>query len=149
MEESQSESDPGLVIIYAPDQVIHDALNQVGAPVRQAATPTASAAALKEYVYNIILSTPVLEEDNGVEKEEGEYYHEVFHRLSQDTYHRLVHRLKRVFMLDNTSVARWSVQVSASPNPPLASLLRAGGGVGQGQVYITRCYVRSGIFRYS
>ena len=76
------------------------------------------------------------EEDNGVEKEEGAYFHEVFHRLSQDTYHHVVNRLKRVFVLDNTSVARWSVQVATPPNPPLASLLRVGGGVGQGQVYL-------------
>ena len=62
---------------------------------------------------------------------------------------RIVHRLKRVFVLDNTSVARWSVQVSTPPNPPLASLPRVGEGVGQGQVYITQCYVRSGIFRNS
>ena len=111
--------------------MIHDALNQVGAPVRQAATPAASAAALKAYVYNIVLSTSVSEEDNGVEKEEGEYYHEVFHRLSQDTYHRLVHRLKQVFVLDNTSVARWSVQ-APKPSTGLSSKGWRGCGAGTG-----------------
>ena len=144
--EPQSENNPGLVILYAPDRIIHDALNQVGAPVRQAGTPEASATALKAYIYNIVLSTPVSEEENGVEQEEGVYFHEVFHCLSQDTYHRIVNRLKSVFVLDNTVVARWSVQVAAPPNPPLASLLRVGGDVGQGQVYITQCYVHSGIF---
>ena len=130
--EPQSESDPGLVIIYAPDQTIHDALNQVGAPVGQGATPAASAAALKEYIYQTILSTPVSEDENGVNKEEGEYYREIFHRLSQDTYHSIVHRLQWVFVLDNTSVARWSVQVSTPPNPPLGSLLYKGCRGGEG-----------------
>ena len=60
----------------------HDALNQVGAPVSQAGTPEASAAALKAYIYNIVLTTPISEEENGVEQEDGMYFHEVFHRLS-------------------------------------------------------------------
>ena len=83
--EPQSENDPGLVILYAPDRIIHDALNQVGSPVSQAGTPEASAAALKAYIYNIVLTTPVSEEENGVEQEDGVYFHEVFHRLFQDT----------------------------------------------------------------
>ena len=122
--EPQSKSDLGLVILYAPDRIIHDALNQVGAPVSQAGTPEASTAALKAYVYSIVLSTPVSEEENGVEQEDGVYFHEVFHHLSQDTYHRIVNRLKRVFVSDNTPVARWPVQVATPPNPPLTFLQR-------------------------
>jgi hypothetical protein len=111
-----------LVILYAPDRIIHDALNQVGAPVSQAGTPEASAAALKAYVYSIVLSTPVSEEENGVEQEDGVYFHEVFHSLYQNTYHRIVNHLKRVFVLDNTPVARWPVQVATPPYPPLTFL---------------------------
>jgi hypothetical protein len=145
--QDESESDPGLVIMYAPDQTIHDTLNHAGAPVRQGATAADSAAALKEYVYRTILSTPVSAEENGVDKGAGVYYPDIFHRLPQDTYHSVLLKLQRVFILDSTSVATWSRQVSAPPKPPLGTLLRVTGGVGKGQVYVVRCAVDRGIFR--
>ena len=137
----QQEKDPGLIILYGADSIIHEALNEAGSPVPQAGSPAASAAALKDYIYNVVLTTPVSEEDNGVERAEGVYFNEVFHRLSQDNYHRVIRRLKRVFVLDRTPVADWSRRVTTPPNPPLASLLRVSGGVGLGQVYITCEYL--------
>ena len=121
--------------MYAPDQTIHDTLNHAGAPVRQRATAADSVAALQEYVYRTILSTPVSAEENGVDKGAGVYYPDIFHRLPQDTYHSVLLKLQRVFILDSTSVATWSRQVSAPPKPPLGTLLRVTGGVGKGQVW--------------
>ena len=40
------EADPGLVIVYENDQMIHDALGKQGAPVAQGATTAALAAVL-------------------------------------------------------------------------------------------------------
>ena len=94
--QDESKSDPGLVIMYAPDQTIHDALNGAGAPVQQGATAADSAAALKEYVYRTILSTPVSVDENGVDKGAGIQFTEIFQRLTQDLF-KLLHKLERVY----------------------------------------------------
>ena len=149
-EESESdpgESDPGLIIMYASDQTLHDALNGPGVPVQQGATAADSATALKEYIYRVILSTPVSVDENGVDKGAGVHFTEIFKRLTQDNLFKVLRKLERVFILDSTPVAAWSRQVLAAPNPPLGTLLRVTGGVGKGQVYVVRCAVDRGIFR--
>ena len=141
------ESDPGLIIIYSSDQTLHDALGGPGAPVQQGASPAESAAALKQYIYSVILSTPVSVDANGVDRGAGMQFTEVLQRLTQDDMFKVLRKLERVFILDSTPVATWSRQVAAPPNPPLGTLLRVTGGVGKGQVFVVRCAVDQGIFR--
>ena len=62
------EKDPGLIIVYAHDQVIHDALGQPGAPIAQGATPSESSEAFQEYIFQTILGTPVSLDENCVVK---------------------------------------------------------------------------------
>ena len=82
------EKDPGLVIVYENNQVIHDALGQHGAPIAQGATPTALAETFQEYILQTILATPVLVEDNCVVKstvgEVSSLFPSVFHRFTHN-----------------------------------------------------------------
>ena len=120
--------------MYASDQTLHDALNGLGAPVQQGATAADSAAALKEYIYRVILSTPVSVAENGVDKGAGVHFTEIFQRLMQDDLFKVLRKLERVFILDSTPVATWSRQVLAAPQPSTwhSSQGYRGGGEGTG-----------------
>ena len=64
MAEEQRDEDPGLIIIYSSDEIIHQVLGHAGAPVAQQATAALSAEA--SFVYQQILMTPVSEAANAV-----------------------------------------------------------------------------------
>ena len=143
----EMEKDPGLIIHYGPDQVIHDALAQPNSPVPQGNTASASAAALKQYIYDVVLTTLVSESDNGVLRNDSENFVQYFHRLPQDTFFKIKGRLLTELVTGNTPASRWSLAVSAPPQHPLGCLIKVTGGVGLGQVCMEVVAIRQGIFK--
>ena len=132
---ADEEADPGIAICYSPDGVIHAALQHHLTPaavLQPGVDATASAELFKSYVHRIIASTPIDEEDNCVVEsvvgQRRNYFPHLFHRMSQDMFYSVVKRLQRVFVTDASPVARWSLAVSAPPTPPLAKIVRVGGG---------------------
>ena len=61
-----------------------------------------STSRLREYIFRIILATPLSEDENCVVEKASEagtsYFHMVFHRESQDQYHCVVQQLTRCFV---------------------------------------------------
>ena len=149
----EREANPGIVICYSPDAVIHAALQHHLTPtavLQPGVDATASAELFKSYVLRIIASTPIDEDNCVLESVGGEgrnYFPHLFHRMSQDMFFSVVKRLQRVFVTDATPVARWSLAVSAPPAPPLAKIVRVG-GAGSGSVFMSVESFREGIFRH-
>ena len=88
--------------------------------------PAVSAARLREFIFRTILATLLSQDDNCVVEKASKagisYFHTVFHRMSQDQYHRVVQQLTRVFI--------WSCRVACDPAPALVTLLGVIGGAG-------------------
>jgi hypothetical protein len=61
------------------------------------------------------------------------FYPHLFHRMDQDTYFEVIKQIMRVFVTDNTPLARWSLVVSTPPTPPPAEIVRITGGLGPDQ----------------
>ena len=140
------EADPGLIILYEHDQLLHDALGLLGAPVVQGATPAASAKALKEFVYQTVLGTPIDVEYNCLNKTTAGGVPEVFPMLFQSLTHtqylRVIAHLTRAFITSRTATAQWSLALGHG----LGRLIKVTGG-GTGGVYYSRVTVDEGIFR--
>ena len=123
--DTEVEDDPGIIIVYASEETIHNALGQQGP---QGANAGASSTAFQDY--------------NCIQKSPGVYFANLFHRLPQEAYVNLMQ------VLEDRFVVQWSVAVSAPPNPPLGAVLRAGGGgLGVGQVHFYRENIQQGVFR--
>ena len=76
--------DPGLILHYN-DEAIHETLGRPNAPIPQAATVAQSSEAFKQYLFNIIVATPVeLSEhcvtSNSTPGQPEEYYPTIFER---------------------------------------------------------------------
>ena len=145
---AHEEADPGIVICYSPDAVIHAALQHHLTPaavLQPGVDATASAELFKSYVHRIIASTPIDEEDNCVVEsvvgQRRNYFPHLFHRMSQDMFYSVVKRLQRVFVTDASPVARWSLAVSAPPAPPLAKIVRVGGGLSSTHFHLSSTYI--------
>ena len=142
------EADPGLIIIYGNDQIIHDALGQAGAPIPQGATPAASADSFKEFVFTMILGTPIDIEFNCLEKATvggvPEVSHTLFQSLTHDQYRKVLARLTRTFITSGTPTALWSMALGHA----LGMLVTVTGG-GTGGVYYTKVSMDDGVFRSS
>ena len=145
--EKEMEKDPGLIIHYGPDQIIHNALAAQHSPVPQGDTPAESAAALKKFIYRLVLTTSVSESDNGVLKNDDEHFLQYFHRLPQDTFFRIKTELLTALVTGGTTLSQWSLAVSAPPQQPLGCLIKITGGVGQGQVCMELVAISHGIFK--
>jgi hypothetical protein len=151
-----AKQNPGVVICFAPDEVIHAALQHQLTPVavlQRGIDATTSAATFKQFVHRVVLETPSVdvEEHCVIERVDANgrtYFPHLFHRLSQDTYFDIVRRLQRVFVTDNTALAQWSVAVSAPPAPPLAKIVRVGGGAGCGSIFMNVEPFGAGMFRH-
>ena len=63
----------------------------------------------KQFVYTQILVSPVVEADHGVEKgiqpAGRQYFQEVFHLLPEDTFWKIIERLKEVWRDDDHDMA--------------------------------------------
>ena len=144
--------DPGIVLCYAADELVHDAVGEPGSPVTRGPTPAVSASRLRDYIFRTILSTLLSEDENCVvQKASGagtSFFHTVFHRVSQDQYYRVVQKLRRVFITDQTPTADWSRLVARDSAPPLVTLLQVVGGSGVGQVQMSTQSFGDGIFKY-
>ena len=83
-----------------------------------------SASRLREYIFRTILATPLSEDENCVAEKASEagtsYFHMVFHRESQDQYHRVVQQLTRVFITNHTQTAE---VFCGEPTPTISSPL--------------------------
>ena len=146
--ETERDGNPGIVLVYTPDEVVDAAVAQPGSPVTRGQTPAVSAARLREYIFRTILSTPLSEAANCVVEKASRtgttYFLTVFHRMSQDAYHSVVQLLAGTFITNNTATADWSCRVCRAPAPALVTLLRVdGGGAGSHPVSFGE-----GIFRY-
>ena len=101
--------DHGIVLCYAADELVHDAVGEPGSPVARGPTPAVSASRLRDYYLPNDFSTQLSEDENCVvQKDSGagtSFFHTVFHRVSQDQYHRVVLQLRRVFITDQTPTA--------------------------------------------
>ena len=140
---------PGIVLCYAADQALHDAVGEPGSPVARGPTPAVSAARLREFIFRTILATPLSQDDNCVVEKASKagisYFHTVFHRMSQDQYHRVVQQLTRVFITNQTQTADWSCRVARDPAPALVTLLGVIGGAG---TYMNPQSFGAGVFKY-
>ena len=116
--DTEVEDDPGIIIVYASEETIHNALGQQGSPVPQGANAGASSTAFQDY--------------NCIQKSPGVYFANLFHRLPQEAYVNLMQVLEDRFVQGTGPIVQWSVAVSAPPNPLLGAVLRVGGGLGGG-----------------
>ena len=116
------EDDPALFIIYN-DEAVHESLGRPNAPVQQQGTVAASSAAFQRYVYDVLITTGMEENENCVQdmtaKGRGTYFPFVLHRLQQDQYRAALDKLLDHFVLAGTPVSAWSQAVPA----PLGKLL--------------------------
>ena len=144
---TELEDDPGIIIVYATDETIHNALGQQGSPVPQGANAGASSTAFQEFVYQEILACTNLSVRNCIKKSPNVYFANLFHRLPQDDYFTVMQVLEDRFGQGIGPTAQWSAAVSAPPNPPLGAVLRVGGGLGVGQVHFYRENIQQGVFR--
>ena len=147
--DTEVEDDPGIIIVYAPEETIHNALGQRGSPVPQGANAGASSTAFQDYVYQEILAfTNISARRNCIQKSPGVYFANLFHRLPQEAYVDLMQVLEDRFVLGTGPIVQWSLAVSAPPNPPLGAVLRVGGGgLGVGLVHFYRENIQQGVFR--
>ena len=140
------ERDPGLIIVYTHDQDIHDALGQPGAPVAQGATSSDSSEAFQEFIFRIILTTPVVLEENYLVKSTVGgvplMFPSLFHRLTHNQIFRIMAHLMHTFITNRTPTAQWSLGLEH----PLGTLVRVT-GAGTGAVCYTLQSVDDGIFR--
>ena len=118
----ERDSNPGIVLCYAADTVVHPAVGEPGSPVPQGSTPsTPSVLAewLREFTFQSILDTPLgLAENCVVEKMTDDrvvYFKTLFHRVDQDLFHSVVQRIIREFVTNQTATAQWSRRVSRDP----------------------------------
>ena len=106
----------GSVIVYKHTELIHRALGLPGSPVPQGPTPQASSDAFQSYVYGQLVSGVPDRGVNCVEDAQStvgttvEYFHYLFHRLSERTFLNLLQQLKQLFPPTDT----W---VQALPGP--------------------------------
>ena len=129
--DTEVEDDPGIIIVYASEETIHNALGQQGSPVPQGANAGASSTAFQDYVYQEILAfTNISARRNCIQKSPGVYFANLFHRLPQEAYVNLMQVLEDRFVQGTGPIVQWSVAVSAPPNPLLGAVLRVGGGLG-------------------
>ena len=148
---SLAEEDPGLILLYN-DEPVHEALAQPNSPVPQGGTVGASAEAFKQYIFNIIIATPVTVDEHcvvarAVPGQPEEFFPTVFERLEYNTFRKIMQRLRLVFVTARTPTAQWSTTVSQPPQPPLCVLMKVVGGVGLGGVQITVEDLPHSIFR--
>ena len=140
------EADPGILILYEDDELLHDALALPGAPVAQGANPAASAQLLKEFVFQTILGTPVDIEINCLQRTTvggvSQLFPMLFQSLTHSQYLRVLAHLTRSFITSRSPTAQWSLAVGHS----LGQLIKVTGG-GTGGVYYSKITVDDGIFR--
>ena len=94
--DKERNGDPGIVLLYAADEVVDAAVGEPGSPVPRGQTPAVSAARLREFVFRtIVLGTSLSHAENCVVEKASRagttYFHTVFHRMDQDQYHSVVH----------------------------------------------------------
>ena len=150
----EKEEDPGLLLLWDIDRV-HVALGQPGAPVPRGQTNTLSLRAMEDYVYDVIMSTPVEEFDHTIPDPEdpNKCLRNVYRRLPENTYVKIRQKLHQHFWHNQTPVATWSRNVSSPPNaqnslPPhavLAKVVEIRGGVGTGAVAMQVVSLLAGI----
>ena len=143
---TEIEDDPAFFIIYN-DEAIHESLRMPNAPVQQQATVEASAAAFKRYVYDVMITTAMEENENCVRDMtaagRGTFFPFVLHRLREDQYRSVLDKLLEHFILAGTPVSAWSQAVPA----PLGKLFKVTGGTGMGAAFVTQELVYAGVFR--
>ena len=103
------EKQPGLIIIYVRDQVIHEALDEPGAPIAQGVTPSESVESFQEYIFQTILGTPASLADNCVIKSTvggvPSMFPGLFHHLAYNQIYRVMAHLTRVFITSRSQTA--------------------------------------------
>ena len=148
---SLKEEDPGLLLLYN-DEAVHEALAEPNVPVAQGGTVGASVEAFKQFVFTVIVATPVAVDEHcvvarAVPGQPEEYYPMVFERLEYNTYRKILQCLRAVFITSQTPTAQWATTVSQPPHPPLCVLMKIVGGVGLGGVQMSVEDLPHSIFR--
>ena len=126
---------------------MHQSLRRPNAPVQQQGTVAASSAAFQRYVYDVLLTTGMEENENCVRDMtatgRGTFFPFVLHRLREDQYRSALDKLLDHFVLAGTPVSAWSQAVPA----PLGKLFKVTGGTGLGEAFVTQELVFAGVFR--